>query len=204
MTQKQHSRLLRRLAREYAAAIRAEENAATEPRAWRLAAASGRALHRLRMVEAGLPLPVAALPRTPRNRARQGMLALAEIGRVFARAFARAAALVRARAAAALARTARKVAATVRATLRTVVRTVVRAALAARPAARPTPAPTFPACPACRAARRLYAALVALATGPPRASLTSDPTPTIHPTLKIPHPEGHTPWPPTTPLTASA
>ncbi|MGH7177182.1 MAG: hypothetical protein ACREJC_07375, partial [Tepidisphaeraceae bacterium] len=93
---KKHAALLRRMAREYAAAIRAEENAATERAAWRLAAASGRALRRLRTVETGLPLPVPQLPRTRRNMALQGLQALAEIGRALARALARQAALVRA------------------------------------------------------------------------------------------------------------
>jgi hypothetical protein len=121
--------LVRSCELEYNAAIRAEENAPTEVKAWRLAKVSGRAHCRLQAARAGLPLPETKLPRTARNLAKQGLAALATIGRVIARALAREASLRKAQAAAALARVARNAARLVRQALRAAVRAVARRAL---------------------------------------------------------------------------
>ncbi len=119
------ARLVRRLSREYDAAIRAEENAETEAKAWRLAKASERALRRLQAAQAGLPLPVAPAPRTARNMARGAFAALAAVGRAVARALATQAALRKAQAVQA----ARKVARLARQALRRVGRFVARLVL---------------------------------------------------------------------------
>lgn len=120
------SRLVSRLAREYTRAIRAEENAATERQAYRLAAISERCLRRLQAAQAGLPLPEPRLPQTARNIAKQTFAVLASIGRAIARAMQAAAALRKAQAVNA----ARKIARQVRQSLRAAVRTVALAALA--------------------------------------------------------------------------
>jgi hypothetical protein len=123
-TRKQ-ARLVACCAREYSLAIRREENAPDERTAWRLAAVSERTLRRLQLAQSGQPLPVPAPPRTARNRARAGLAALAEIGRVVARALTRAAALRKAQVAAAAARVARAAARVVRGALRRAVAAVV-------------------------------------------------------------------------------
>jgi hypothetical protein len=117
--------LVRQMEREWDATIRAEEAAETEAVAWRRAKASERALRRLQAARAGLPLPVAAAPRTARNLARAGFAALASIGRAVARALATQAALRKAQAVSA----ARKVARLVRQSLRRTLRAVAVRAL---------------------------------------------------------------------------
>jgi hypothetical protein len=121
------SKLVRRLERAYDRAIRAEENAATLPQAYRLAAASERCLRRLQAARAGLPLPEPRLPDTARNRAKRGLAALAAIGRVIARAVKAQAALRKAQVALA----ARKVARLARQAFRRAALTVARLALRA-------------------------------------------------------------------------
>lgn len=120
-----NARLVARLTREYNAAIRAEEAAPTEAKAWRLAKASERALRRLQAAQAGLPLPVAPAPRTAKNLARGAFAALAAIGRSIARALATQAALRKAQAVQA----ARKVARLARQALRRAGRFVARLVL---------------------------------------------------------------------------
>jgi len=127
--------LVRRLSREYDAAIRAEENAPTEAKAWRAAKASERALRRLQAAQAGLPLPVAPAPRTARNLARGAFQALAAVGRAVARALVTEAALRKAQAALAARKAARLAAALVRAALRRAACAVARRALAPAPVA---------------------------------------------------------------------
>ncbi|HYM54563.1 MAG TPA: hypothetical protein VES97_04325, partial [Solirubrobacteraceae bacterium] len=100
-------KLVRKLSREYDRAIRAEEDAPTIDKAYRLAAASERALRRLQAAQAGLPLPEPTLPRTALNLAKQGLAALANIGRAIARAVRTKAALLKAQAAAKITRAAR-------------------------------------------------------------------------------------------------
>jgi hypothetical protein len=124
-----NARLVGRLTRTYDRAIRAEENAVTLPQAYRLATVSERCLRDLQAAQAGLPLPERKVPRTARNLAKQGLAALATIGRVIARALRTEAALRKAQAAATLARVARKAARLVRQALRATVRAVARRAL---------------------------------------------------------------------------
>lgn len=130
-----NARLVRRLSREYDAAIRAEENAADEAKAWRLAKASERALRRLQAAQAGLPLPVAPAPRTARNLARGAFAALAAIGRAVARALATQAALRKAQAALAARKAARLAARLARQAMRRAARAVAARALALAPVA---------------------------------------------------------------------
>lgn len=134
--------LIARLAREYARAIRAEEDAPTTRAAWRLAAASERALARLRAARAGLPLPESRQPRTARMMARGAFEALGRIGTAIARAMNRAAALRKALAASMVARVARKAAKLVRQALRSAVRAIARQVLAAIPTSGPGPTVT--------------------------------------------------------------
>lgn len=70
-----------RMRREYNAAIRAEEGAATLTIAYRLAAASEKALRRLQCAAAGIPMPVTS---RAKGLARKGLSALAAIGRAVA------------------------------------------------------------------------------------------------------------------------
>ena len=95
ITPRRNPVLLARLVREYAAATRREETAATLPAAYRCAAVSQRALRDLQAAQAGQSLPslMARAARAARVAAR-----------AVARAFARAAARCRARIAAALVR----------------------------------------------------------------------------------------------------
>jgi hypothetical protein len=125
------ARLVRRCERAYNAAIRAEEAAETETKAWRLAKASERCLRDLQAVRAGLPLPVRAVPQTARNRAKQGLAALAAIGRAIARAFATQAALRKAQAVSATRLAARKLARLARQGARRALRIVARLVLRA-------------------------------------------------------------------------
>jgi hypothetical protein len=134
---KAHAKLLRVLARDYDRAVTAEENAPTLAKAWRLAAASERALRRLEAARAGLPLPEPKMVRSPRNLAKMAFAALAQLGRSVARALQAEAALRKARVASALANAARKAAKLARKALRAVVGTVARLALRAR-GAQPT------------------------------------------------------------------
>jgi hypothetical protein len=131
--------LVRSLEREYARAIRAEENAPTLAGAWRLAAASERSLRRLQAARAGQPLPESRAPRNARSMARDAFAALATIGRAIARAVKTEAALRKAQAAAAMARAARLAARSVRTALRMTVRAIAQTALSL---AAPAPAPT--------------------------------------------------------------
>ena len=124
-----NARLVRRLERAYDRAIRAEENAVTLPQAYRLATISERCLRDLQAAQAGLPLPARKVPRTARNMAKQGLAALATIGRVIARALRTAAALRKAQVAAALARAVRKIAQVARQAARRALRAVARRAL---------------------------------------------------------------------------
>jgi hypothetical protein len=124
-----NARLVRRCEDTYDAAIRAEENAPTEAKAWRLAKTSERCLRNLQAARAGLPLPEAKLPRTARNLAKQGLAALAMIGRSIARALATAAALRKAQAVSVVRLAARKVARAARQAARRALRTVARRAL---------------------------------------------------------------------------
>jgi len=125
-----NARLVRSCERAYNAAIRAEEAAETETKAWRLAKASERALRRLQAARAGLPLPVAPAPRTAKNLARGAFAALAAVGRAVARALVTQAALRKAQAALAARKAARLAAGLVRAALRRATRAVARKALA--------------------------------------------------------------------------
>lgn len=124
MTTKQTARLLRSLERDYAAAIRAEEEAPSMTAAWRLASASERCLRRLQAVQAGQPLPE---PRTARNRARGGLAALAMIGKAIARGISARAALAKAHAVSALRRAAQLAARAARQALRSALRTIASA-----------------------------------------------------------------------------
>jgi hypothetical protein len=147
------ARLVRRCERAYDAAIRAEENAATEQGAWRLAKVSERCLRDLQAVRAGLPLPERQLPRTARNLAKQGLAALATLGRSIARALRGAANLRKAQAATAARLAARKVARLVRQSLRAAVRSVARRALALVPVTTTKKEITFMKAPPKLAAR---------------------------------------------------
>jgi hypothetical protein len=128
---KSHEKLIRRLERAYDRAIRAEENAATLAQAYRRAKVSERCLRQLQAVRAGLPLPAPRVPRTARNLAKQGLAALAAIGRSIARAVNGAAALRKAQVANAARKVAREAARQARKALRSVVRQVVSLALRA-------------------------------------------------------------------------
>jgi len=119
------AKLVRRLERAYDRAIRAEESAETEAKAWRLAAISERCLRQLQAARAGLPLPEPRMPRTARNLAKQGLAALAAIGRAIARAVNGAAALRKAQAVCAARKVARQVARATRQSMRAAVRKVV-------------------------------------------------------------------------------
>jgi hypothetical protein len=130
---KSHARLVRKLARAYARAIRAEENAPTLDQAYRLAKVSERCLRRLQAAQAGLPLPEPRLPDTARNRAKRGLAALAAIGRLIARAFKTAANLRKAQATNAARKVARQAARLVRQALRRVGLSLARRALALVP-----------------------------------------------------------------------
>jgi len=124
-----NARLVRRCERAYDAAIRAEENALTEKDAWRLAKVSERCLRDLQAARAGLPLPERCPPRTARNLAKQGLAALAMLGRSIARALRSAVALRKAQAVSAARRLARQAARAARQAARRALRTVVTLAL---------------------------------------------------------------------------
>jgi hypothetical protein len=115
--------LVARFSREYASAIRNEENAPTETAAWSLARASERCLRRLQAARAGLPLPTSRVTR--RSRARQGFAVLAMIGRVIERAVRREVALRKAQIANRIARGARVVRRSLRVVLQTISRLIV-------------------------------------------------------------------------------
>lgn len=132
MTTKQLAKMVRKCERAYNAAVTAEENAPTLAKAWRLAAVSERCLRALQAVRAGQPLPEPKMVRTPRNLAKMGFAALAQLGRVVARAVQTKAALVKAQAASALLRVARKAAKVTRRALRSALGVVARLALRAR------------------------------------------------------------------------
>jgi hypothetical protein len=120
------ARLVARLTRAYDRACRAEENATTEAKAWRLAKVSERCLRDLRAAQAGLPLPSRQLPPTLRNRAKQALGFLGALGRSIARAFQCAAALRKAQLVNAAKRAARLAHAAMRRALRQVVALVAK------------------------------------------------------------------------------
>lgn len=140
---KAHARLVRRLAREYSCgardkgcgkcAICVEEAAPTLEQAHRAAKHSERCLRRLQAAEAGLPLPAPRQPNTARFRAKQGLAALAAIGRLIVRAVQTAANLRKAQAVQAARKAARKAAGLARQALRRALVTVARRALALVP-----------------------------------------------------------------------
>lgn len=119
---KAHARLVRSFELRYERAIRAEEGAADERAAWRLAAKSERALRELRLVAAGQPLPVKL------SKAKTGFAFLAAIGRVIGRAVRAASALAKAR------RAVKAVAAGAKRAIRSIVSLVMPT---------PTPEPTM-------------------------------------------------------------
>jgi hypothetical protein len=122
------ARLVARLTRAYDRACRAEENAATEAKAWRLAKVSERCLRDLRAAQAGLPaaqLPSRQLPPTLRNRAKQALGFLGALGRSIARAIQCAAALRKAQVVNAAKRVARQVARLARAAMRRALLAIV-------------------------------------------------------------------------------
>lgn len=119
-----HMRLVAKLERAWDVATDAEENALTEKDAWRLAKVSERCLRDLQAVRAGLPLPVRAAPQTARNRAKQGLAALAMIGRVIARAITTQASLRKAQIALAARKAARAAARLVRQGARRALRAI--------------------------------------------------------------------------------
>lgn len=126
---KAHAKLVARYKRAWLRACAAEEAAETLALAWRLGAASERALRALRAVEAGKsPLP--APRRTPGNLAKGAALALARVGAAIARAFQAKAALAKAQAANAARRAAKRA----RRAAREALRVVARLALSATPA----------------------------------------------------------------------
>ncbi len=127
-------KLCRRLAREYARAIRAEEDAPTIKAAYRLATASERCLRRLQAAQAGLPLPEPRFIPSARNLGLSGFAALAMLGRTIARGVARAASLAKAQAASAAKRIARAAARAARMALRRALQLVAVAVLALVPA----------------------------------------------------------------------
>lgn len=89
---------VRRLEREWRQAVRAEEAATTTERAWKLAAVSDRIAKNLTLARAGMPIPAPRFIRSVRNLAKQGMQALAMLGRAIARAVTAKAGLDKARA----------------------------------------------------------------------------------------------------------
>jgi hypothetical protein len=119
------ARLVARLTRAYDRACRAEENAATEAKAWRRAKVSERCLRDLRAAQAGLPLPSRQLPPTLRNRAKLALGFLGALGRSIARAIQCAAALHKAQAVNAAKRVARQVARLARAAMRRALLAIV-------------------------------------------------------------------------------
>lgn len=119
--------LLARLERDYARAIRFEERAPTVQAAWSRAAASESALRKLRLVQAGLPLPAPREPRTQRNLVRGAFAALASLGRVIARSAQAAAALAKAQVVNAARRAARAVHRSLRSALESIVNIIIGA-----------------------------------------------------------------------------
>lgn len=76
---------VRRLEREWRQAVRAEEQADTTERAWKLAKVSDRIAADLTRARVGLPI-VRRMVRSARNLGRMGFEALAMVGRAIARA----------------------------------------------------------------------------------------------------------------------
>ena len=119
-----NARLVAKLERAWDRATDAEGDAETEQNAWRLARVSEYILRDLQAVRAGLPLPVRAAPQTARNRAKQGLAALAAIGRVIARAVTTQASLRKAQIALAARKAARAAARLVRQGARRALRAI--------------------------------------------------------------------------------
>jgi hypothetical protein len=126
MTTKGRERMIRQLAREWRDAVREEEDATDLADAWRLAARSDAARRRYDAAMSGQDIPV---PRTKKNLAKGAFIALAAIGRTFARIASAKAGLAKAHAANLVRKAARQASVLARASLRRVIVTVVAIAL---------------------------------------------------------------------------